>query len=135
MIVHTLNQAKAALAAAGACDVYITMRTSPGATYYMGLTGLKAVFEEAKETYPKVKHAVVVDCGFDAALAHRAMVMGFKQISFSGTKGMKIKLSKIGAQLSAKLVSPRIPSNAVDLSYTRQPKKACILYLQRGQKK
>lgn len=131
MIVHTLKQAKAALAAASVCDVYITIRTSPGASHYMGLTFLKALFEEAKKTYPKVTHGVVVDCGFDAALAHRAMVMGFNQISFSGTKTMKNKLSKIGVQLGSRLVSPRTPPNAVDLSNTQRPEHACMLYLQR----
>ena len=132
MIVHTLKQAEAALAAAEACNIHITLRTAPGAIRYMGLTFLKALFEEAKQTYPKVKHSIVLDCGFDAALAHRAMVMGFAQISFSGTKAMKIKLSKVGSQLGSKLVSPYTQLNTIDLSDSKQPKQTCILYIQQG---
>ncbi len=135
MIVHTLKQAEAALAAANTCNVYITMKTSPGATRYMGLAFLKALFEQAKQTYPRVKHSVVIDCGFDAALTHRAMVMGFDQVSFSGSRAMKIKLSNIGSQLGSTIVSPHTPPNAVDLSDSQQPEQTCILYLQQCLKK
>lgn len=100
----------------------------------MGLTFLKALFEQAEQAYPKVKHDVVLDCGLDAALAHRAMVMGFDQISFSGTKVMRIKLSEIGTQLGSKLIFPFIQPNSIDLSDSLKPEQACILYIQQGEK-
>ena len=131
ILVHTLGQAQAALNAAQAHGDAIALRSAPGAANYAGLAFLKALFDGAAQACPGARHSVIVDCGTDAALAHRAMVMGFRRIAFSGPGAMRDKLAQIALKCGAKIAPARPPADALDLLDSHDPAGACAAYLQR----
>jgi hypothetical protein len=107
------------------------LRSAPGAARYAGLAFLKALFDGAAKACPEARHTVILDCGGDAALAHRAMVMGFRRIAFSGPRAMDGKLAQIAAKCGARLAPARAPANALDLLDSADPAAACTAYLGR----
>ncbi|MDP6473758.1 MAG: hypothetical protein QF449_12195 [Alphaproteobacteria bacterium] len=107
------------------------MRSAPGAARYAGLAFLKALFDGAAAACPDARHTVILDCGNDAALAHRAMVMGFRRIAFSGPRAMGGKLAQIAAKCGARLAPARTPATALDLLDSPDPAGACTAYLER----
>ena len=108
----------------------ITLRSAPGAARYAGLAFLKALFDGAAQSCPKAHHSVILDCGSDAALAHRGMVMGFRRIAFTGPDAMRDKLVYIGAKCGAKLAPPLAPADALDLLDSHNPADSCAAYLE-----
>ncbi|MEC9453696.1 MAG: hypothetical protein VYE58_01290 [Pseudomonadota bacterium] len=107
------------------------MRSAPGAANYAGLAFLKALFDGAAQACPETRHSVIVDCGADAAVAHRAMVMGFRRIAFSGTGAMRDKLAQIATKCGAGLAPSRTPAYALDLLDSHDPPGVCTAYLRR----
>ena len=103
----------------------------PGAARYAGLAFLKALFEGAAKACPEARHSVILDCGRDAALAHRAMVMGFRRVAFSGPSAMHRKLAQIAAKCGAGMAPARVPADALDLLDSPDPAGACTAYLER----
>ena len=67
IVVHDLAQATAALRAAAAAGVPVTLWSAPGAASYAGLGFLRAVFEKAGEAVPEAEHDAVIDCARAAA--------------------------------------------------------------------
>ena len=128
-MIHTLAQAEAALRAAHARSLHVTLRSAPGAANYAGLDFLKPLFETAARSNPEAKHNVIIDCGSDPALAHRAMVMGFQRITFSGPSAMAEKIAQIGKKCGARLVPTRTPAHVLDLLDSPHPENACETYL------
>ena len=108
----------------------ITLRSAPGAARYAGLAFLKALFDDAAQACPKAHHSVILDCGGNAALAHRAMVMGFRRIAFTGPGAMRDKLAHIAAKCGAKLAPTRAPADALDLLDSHDPAGSCAAYLE-----
>ena len=131
ILVHTLAHAEAALKAARAQALGIALRSAPGAAHYAGLAFLKALFEGAARACPSAEHSVILDCGADAALAHRALVMGFRRIAFSGPRAMRDKIGQIAAKRGAGLAPARAPAHALDLLDSLDPAGACAAYLER----
>ncbi len=117
------------LRAAHTRSTYVTLRSAPGAAHYAGLSFLKALFENAAEANPEVKHSVIIDCGADAALAHRAMTAGFRRIAFSGPRAMRDKLGQVGRKCGAELAPARAPAHILDLLDSPHPEDACGAYL------
>ncbi|MDA1357680.1 MAG: hypothetical protein O3A94_15610 [Proteobacteria bacterium] len=88
------------------------------------------MFDGAARACPDARHSVIVDCGGDAAMAHRAMVMGFRRIAFSGPGAMRDKLAQIAAKCGAKLAPARAPADALDLLDSHDPAGSCAAYLE-----
>ena len=128
---HTQGDAEAALNAAQRASLAITLHSAPGAAQYAGLAFLKALFDGAARAFPETPHSVIVDCGADAALAHRAMVMGFRRVAFSGPGTMRDKLAYIAAKCGAGLTPARAPAGALALLDSPDPAGACAAYLER----
>ena len=108
----------------------VTLRSAPGAARYAGLTFLKALFDGAAQACPEAHHSVILDCGSDAALAHRAMVMGFRRIAFTGPGAMRDKLAQIAAKCGAKLAPTHAPADTLDLLDSHDPAGSCGAYLE-----
>jgi hypothetical protein len=96
-VVHHLEQARAALAAAAELDCVIELRSAPGAAGYAGVGYLKALGEE-------VGHQLLVDCGDDAGLVMAALRMGCRRIAFSGSAELARRLRDMAEQQGAVLV-------------------------------
>lgn len=131
VLVHTLAHAEAALRAAHSHSQIITLRSAPGAAHYVGLSFLEALFKGAAQACPEAKHSVIIDCGADAALAHRAMAMGFRRIAFSGPGAMRDKLGQVGRKCRAEMAPARAPAHALDLLDSPDPEGDCGSYFDR----
>jgi len=106
------------------------LRSAPGAARYAGLAFLKALFDGAAQACPEARHSVILDCGGNAALAHRAMVMGFRRIAFTGPGAMRDKLAHIAAKCGAGLAPVRAPADALDLLDSHDSAGSCAAYLE-----
>src|SRR5208282_3130051 len=73
IVVHSLDQARAALAAASALRRNVVLASAPGAGCYAGPAWFKSLVEQAKSTYPGAETEAVLDCGADSGVAKAAM--------------------------------------------------------------
>jgi hypothetical protein len=97
VVVHHLEQARAALAAAAEAGCAIQLRSAPGAAGYAGVGYLRALGEQAGQE-------LVIDCGDDAGLVMAALRTGCRRLVFSGSKEIHRRLSDMAEQLGAELV-------------------------------
>jgi hypothetical protein len=96
-VVHHLEQARAALAAAAEADCAIQLRSAPGAAGYAGVGYLQALGEQAG-------HELLIDCGDDAGLVMAALRTGCRRLVFSGSEEIWRGLHDMAGQLGAELV-------------------------------
>jgi DNA-binding NarL/FixJ family response regulator len=96
VVVHHLDQARAALAAAAELGCALELRSAPGAAGYAGVGYLKALGEE-------VGHELLIDCGDDAGLVMAALRAGCRRIVFSGSAELGRRLADMAEQLRAAL--------------------------------
>jgi hypothetical protein len=113
-VVHHLEQAQAALAAAAEFGCAIELRSAPGAAGYAGVGYLKALGEE-------VGHELLIDCGDDAGLVMAALRTGCRRIVFSGSDELARRLSDMAAQLGAVVVVEAQAPEAVMLQPEDDP--------------
>jgi hypothetical protein len=97
VLVHHLEQARAALAVAVELSWAIELRSAPGAAAYAGVGYLKALGDE-------VGHELLIDCGDDAGLVMAALRTGCRRIAFSGSDEPGRRLRDMAEQLGAVLV-------------------------------
>jgi hypothetical protein len=98
VVVHHLEQARAALAAAAEAGCAIELRSAPGAAGYAGVGYLKALGEQAGQE-------LVIDCGDDAGLVMAALRTGCRRLVFSGGEEVRRRLGDMAEQLGAELVA------------------------------
>lgn len=96
-MVHHLEQARAALAAAAEAGCAIQLRSAPGAAGYAGVGYLQALGEQAG-------HELLIDCGDDAGLVMAALRTGCRRLVFSGSEEIWRRLHDMAGQLGAELV-------------------------------
>ena len=108
MVVHHLDQARAALAVAAEIGCAVALRSAPGAAGYAGVGYLKALGDEAG-------HELLIDCGDDAGLVMAALRTGCRRIAFSGTTELGRRLADMAEQLGATLVVEAQPPELVML--------------------
>jgi hypothetical protein len=97
-VVHHLEQARSALAAAAEAGCAIELRSAPGAAGYAGAGYLKALGEQAGQE-------LVIDCGGDAGLVMAALRTGCRRLVFSGSEDIRRRLGDMAEQLGAELVA------------------------------
>jgi hypothetical protein len=96
-VVHHVEQARAALAAAAEAGFAIQLRSAPGAAAYAGVGYLKALGEQTGQE-------LVIDCGGDAGLVMAALRTGCRRVAFSGSEEVRRRLGDMAEQLGAELV-------------------------------
>ena len=96
-MVHHLDQARAALAAAAEIGCAIELRSAPGAAGYAGVGYLKALGDQAGQE-------LLIDCGDDAGLVMAALRTGCRRIAFSGSAELAGRLADMAEQSGATLV-------------------------------
>jgi hypothetical protein len=97
VVVHRLEQARAALAAAAELGCAIELRSAPGAASYAGVGYLKALGDA-------LGHELLIDCGGDAGLVMAALRTGCRRVAFSGSAELGRRLGDMAEQLGAALV-------------------------------
>jgi len=123
VIVHDLEQARAALEAARALGVAIELRSAPDATAYAGVGYLKALGELAGQD-------LRIDCGDDAGLVMAALRTGCRRLAFSGPADLALRLADMAAQLGADFRHETTPPHGLDLVPDADAGRACREWLQ-----
>src|SRR5579864_2025139 len=128
IIIHSLDHARAALDAAAAVGVPVTLASAIGAGGYAGPLWFKAVIEAALHDHPGVTAAAVLDCGDEAGTTLGALRAGLKLVRFTGRDDVRERLAAIAAQLGAAIESGE-PVPALDLLDAADPARLCRAYL------
>jgi hypothetical protein len=125
IIVHSLDHALAAFAAADAAKVPLTLASARGAAAQAGPAWFKALIEAARAAYPGVVATAILDCGDEPGMVMAALRLGLTRLRFGGSEPLRAKLTAMGAAFVAEPAS----SAQLDLLDTREPKVLCRAFL------
>jgi hypothetical protein len=126
-VVHSLSQAKAAVAAAAARDLAVTLLSAPGAAAFGGAGWFAALIRASSESRPEVDVAAILDCGPRADLAQAAFRENLKQVVFTGDARQVRLLRDIARQWQAEILRRR--PKACDLRHAADPAAVCNAWL------
>jgi hypothetical protein len=129
-VIHSLLQAKAALAAAAERGAAVALLSAPGAAAYAGAGWFDAVARAAKAAQPDADMIAILDCSDRADLVQAAFRQGLGHAIFRGEAGVARRLRDIARQRGATLLTRRPP--ALDLEHAADPRAACRAWLDRG---
>jgi hypothetical protein len=126
-VVHSLSQAKTAVAAAAERKRVVTLMSAPGAAAYAGAGWFAAVIRAVRESHPQADVAGILDCGPRADLVQAAFRAGLTQVVFTGDARQVKPLRDIARQWQAELLRRR--PKACDLRHAADPGSACSDWL------
>ena len=124
IIVHSLAQARASLAAAAALKLPVTVASAPGAALQSGCGWFKAMIEEARAAHPSAAVTAILDCGDEPGAVMAALRVGLKQLRFNGEGAVRAKLAAMGADFMP------APAAVLDLRGVKEPEAACSVFLE-----
>lgn len=127
VIIHSIDHARAALAAATRRDCPIVLYSAEGAAAYAGAAWFSAVVAAARSDYPTARCEAVLDCGDHAGLALAALRLGCRAIVLRGPAALRGKIAAIAKVRAARLVSG--PKEALDLRHCPDPESAVMTWL------
>jgi hypothetical protein len=127
VIVHSLEQARAALAAAADLGVPVTLASAPGASAYVGPAWFRELVALAAAEVPEADFEAVIDCADRPGDVLLALRLGFARVRFTGKTAVARKLAAIAGQSGAALVTGR--QRALDLRGAAEPAEACRTWL------
>ncbi len=131
IIVHGLEDARAALAAAAELGVPVTLRSAPGAAAYLGAQIFREIIETARAEYPGVDAVGVLDCGEDAGFALAALRNGVERVRVDLPAETRARVADIARQHGAALDDD--PVSALDLLDCDTPAERCRTWLREPQ--
>jgi len=127
IVVHSLTDACAALAAAASVGCEVTLTSAADAGGYAGPAWFKALTEEAMRTVPDARCDTVLDCGAAPGIALAALQLGLKHLRFTGNAEARRHLQAIAVQLDATIETEDLP--ALDLRGVRHAEARCRAWL------
>ena len=127
VVVHSLEQARAALAAAAELGVPVDLVSGGAAAGFAGPLWFLEMIEAARADYPQVKVTAIFDCGEAPGYALAALRAGCRAIRFKGRPSVEAKIVAIAKRSGARLVGGRL--RALDLLNERDPAAACRKWL------
>ena len=127
IIIHSLDQALAAAAAASALNLPLVLRSAPGAGATVGVGWFVALGEALAERYPALQLTLILDCADEAGTAMGALRRGVRRIRFTGSAEVAAKLAAIAAAQGAALDEDARPP--LDLLGRTDPEAACRHWL------
>jgi hypothetical protein len=128
IVVHSLDQARAAVAAAAQLDVPVTLLSAAGAGAYAGPLWFKALVDAARHDHPEAAVTAMLDCADEAGTTLAALRAGIKHVRFTGPEPMRARLAEIAAALGATIESEPC-DDALDLLDARDPAGAARAFL------
>jgi fructose/tagatose bisphosphate aldolase len=127
ILVHSLDDARTAMAAAADLGVPLILATAPGAAAFLGPAWFREMTAIAVRDYPRVRLTAVLDCGDKAGHVLAALSAGVQSVRFTGRKTVAAKLAEIAAAQGGEVVTGRL--RALDLLNERDPEAACRKWL------
>lgn len=122
IVVHHLDQAKAALAAAAELGIEVHLRSAPDAAGFAGVGYLKALSDA-------LGHELVIDCGDDAGLVMAALRIGCRKLAFSGGAELSQRLGDMAAELHAEFRHEVVPPDVLGLGPDDHARARCLAWL------
>ncbi len=123
VIIHDLDHARAALAAAAEFDRPVTLVSAPGAAGYAGTAWFLKVVALAAADHPGAKWDAVLDCADKPGDVLAALRQGAKAVRYTGSKATAAKLAAIAERYGARLETGRL--KAFDLRGETDPRATC----------
>jgi hypothetical protein len=114
VIVHGLEEATAALAAAAQAGGGVTLLSAPGAAGFAGCGWWRAMVAASRAVAPDVPVEDVLDCGDLAGIAVEALHAGCRAIVFTGDDAQAGPLGALSAACGARVLRAAPP--ALDLA-------------------
>jgi hypothetical protein len=127
VVVHDLDQARLALAAAREVGRPITLLSAPAAASAVGPAWFATLMRTVRAEFPDVEVEAILDCDRAAGRAMAALQAGFNGVVFTGSTTMLLKLADIGEDLRCTLYDAR--PEALDLLAEKDPAAACRAWL------
>lgn len=127
VIVHDLDHARAAIAAAADLGIAIELWSAPAAAASAGAGWFDAVIRLARRDRSDIDVVAVLDCGDRPDLAQAALRQGLRHICFRGSRSVAERLADIAAQFGATLHRSR--PKALDLIDVEDAFAACRRWL------
>lgn len=124
--VHGLGETRAALSAAAALGVPVTLVGPPGC----GALWFVRMVAAARVAVPDAEAVAVLDCADRAGDAQGALAAGVRRVVFGGPPEVAARLADIAAQSGAVVLPVLAP--ALDLRGERDPQGACRAWLADG---
>jgi len=128
VVITSLAQARAALAAAASAGVTLELWSAEGAAASAGAGWFKAVVEAARRAVPGVRFSAVLDCADMPGYALGAFRTGLEAVCFSGSAKVAAKLAQVAEVQGSRLLRRR-PRRALDLAGSSDPYAACSDWL------
>jgi hypothetical protein len=127
IVVHSIAEARAALATARALGVPVLLVSPPSGAASLGAGWWEALVRRLAAEYPDVQFTALLDCGSRADLVQSAMRQGLTDVVFRGPAATGRRLDEIAVQGGARL-HRRLPP-ALDLAGVADPVGACRAWL------
>jgi len=127
VIIHSIDHARAALAAATRLNHPIVLYSAAGAVAYAGAGWFQAVIAAARADYPTAQCEAILDCGTHAGLALAALRAGCPAIVVRGPSAQRRKIAEVAAARGARLDAGT--PDALDLGRCRDPQVAVAAWL------
>jgi hypothetical protein len=127
IVAHTLDHAKAALAAAERTKTAILLLSPEGFAAYGGALLFRAILRQAQAAHPRARFSAMLDCGDAPGHALGALRMGFKDVRLGGKASARVRVASIAARMKAKVAAKRPP--ALDLLDRADPEEDCVKFL------
>jgi len=131
IVIHSLDEARAALGAARAAGCRVTLASAPAAGGYAGPGWFKAVCDLAAEEAGHADFAAILDCGEEAGTVLAALRAGLRRVRFTGAAAAAERLADIAAQYGAVIELGAAPP-ALDLADAADPEAACRAFFARN---
>ena len=127
IIVHSLEHAETAMAAADELGIGVTLRSAADAAAFMGAKVFREITDQAMAAHPNVSAKAVLDCGTDAGRAMNALRNGVKLIRLQVSDNVMKKIADMAAQHDANLDNGA--EKALDLALADNLSAACRNWL------
>jgi hypothetical protein len=127
IIIHGIDDAKTAAAAARSLGIGIRLVSAPGAASYGGAAWFAEIIKDVRSEFPDVAIDAVLDCGDAAGHAMAALRVGITSIRYTGPRRVRDKLKLLAIEYGAALIDCDEP--ALDMSLSRHPEADCLNWL------
>lgn len=127
VVVHGLDHACAAAAAAAALDLPVRVVSAPCAALYAGPAWFAEVVAAARRAHPQAEIEAVLDCGDSPGAVLAALRRGAETLRFSGPLAARRKLAALAKSSGARLEWRATP--ALDLDGAPDPEAAVAAWL------
>jgi fructose/tagatose bisphosphate aldolase len=129
VVVHSLDHARAALAAARDLGIPVILVSPPAFAAYAGAGFFERMIAAAREGFEDVEMTAVLDCGSAAGHALAALRTGVNVVAIRLGSQDHERMAEIAASYGATVVRPIV--GAFDMAVADDPQAGCRAWLAR----